>query len=119
MGNIEHMFMLADSFHGQLERSIHAKKNVYDFEDFMNIIKKNGTIIEIQASDFIQRENASSSAKFANKPILNTAQEVHFHRGHTELYWKLSLDDEDYQYGQFVEKGVYIISSGKVYTKIM
>ena len=45
--------MSADSFHHEVETGMNLKKNISDFKDFVNVIKRCGNAILIQPDDFI------------------------------------------------------------------
>ena len=45
------------------------------------------------------------TAEFTKKPSLShVLQEVEFHKGSTQLYWKVSVDNADYEAGKFLKK---------------
>ena len=44
--------MSADSYHHLVEKGMNAKKNVYDFQDFVNVLNVDGKSIVIESSDF-------------------------------------------------------------------
>ena len=48
-----HTFMSADSFHHEVEKGMNLKKNIYDFKDFVKVIKSCGKTILIQPDDFL------------------------------------------------------------------
>ena len=99
-----HTFMSADSFHHQVEKGMNDKKMVFDENDFISIINNTGTAVQMEPNDFIQYENGLSQGKYTNKPLLANVQEVKFIRGSSEIYWKESLDDEEYEHGLFLKK---------------
>ncbi|GFR73255.1 CAI-1 autoinducer sensor kinase/phosphatase CqsS, partial [Elysia marginata] len=52
-----HTFMLADSFHGQVETNMHRKKNVFNFHDFVSVIQACGgspKTVKMQPQDFTE-----------------------------------------------------------------
>ena len=63
-----HTFVSADSFHAHAEKEMRAKKHVYEFDDFTEVINKRGHAVNMEHSDFRQWESSSSSAKFTRKP---------------------------------------------------
>ena len=101
-----HTFVSADSFLAQVEKEMRAKKNVYDFDDFTEVINKREHAVNMKYGDFRQWESSSSSAKFTRKPTLSSVQEVLFQKGSTKLFWKHSLEDAEYESGDFLKKKV-------------
>lgn len=100
--------MSADSFHAEIEKALRSTKNVYDFPDFERVINMKGTAITMGPSDFSLWENGASSAKFTNKPIINTIAECMFEKGSTKIFWKNTTEDEDFQSGEFLKKKVAV-----------
>ena len=101
-----HTFMSADSFHHQIEKGMRAAKSVYDRDDFTNIVSASGIPVNMIANDFINYENGVSQGAYTNKPVLAKVHEVKFVKGSTKLYWKNSIDDEEYEEGDFLKKKV-------------
>ncbi|XP_041358684.1 uncharacterized protein LOC121375341 [Gigantopelta aegis] len=101
-----HTFMSADSFHARIEMGLRAKRNVYDFDDFCEVVSKFGKALPMEHTDFYKYKNESSSAAFTKKPHLNNVQEVMFKRGSSNIFWKGSLADDTYQDGAFLKKKV-------------
>ena len=58
-----HSFMLADSFHHQVEEAMRKKKNLYDFADFSQCVSKSGIAVEMTVEDFFDFRNNLSSGK--------------------------------------------------------
>ncbi|GFR71853.1 hypothetical protein ElyMa_003825200 [Elysia marginata] len=61
-----HTFMLADSFHGQVETNMRRKKNVFNFHDFVSVIQACGgspKTIEMQPQDFTEWDKRVSGGK--------------------------------------------------------
>ena len=96
--------MSADSFHARVESELRRMKNVYDFEDFVAAINQHGIAVSMNVEDFSFWENGASSAKFTVKPILADVSVVQFRRGYTKIFWKTSMDDDEWQVGDFLKK---------------
>jgi len=100
-----HTFMSADSYHAKVESSLRKMKNVYDYNDFATVVERRGAkVINMAYKDFVLWENGMSSAKFTNKPTLSNVHEVLFRRGSIKMFWKLNMDDEVYEEGEFLKK---------------
>ncbi|XP_072041154.1 uncharacterized protein [Amphiura filiformis] len=99
-----HTFMSADSFHHQVESGMKKAKNVYDGQDFKQIIDETGVAAQMKPTDFIMYENGLSQGNFTNRPLLSDVQEAKFTRGSTQLMWKPSMDDTTYKQGDFLKK---------------
>ena len=72
--------------------------------DFIAVINVTGNAEEMKYADFIMYENGVSQGQYTNKPLLKDIQEVKFVRGSTKMFWKTSMDDGDYQSGEFMKK---------------
>lgn len=99
-----HTFMSADSFHALVEKTMRKKKNIYDFEDFSDCISLGGTLLVMQPGDFMDFEKKVSSGKDTNYPYIKDMAVVQFRKGSTKIYWKKSLDDSDFEEGEFMIK---------------
>ena len=99
-----HTFMSADSFHHQVEAAMREKKNVYDFQEFVDCINKSGIAVEMKPSDFIDYKKYLSAAKDTEYPLLSNVVEVQFRKGFTKMFWKTSFDESDYKSGEFLQK---------------
>ena len=67
-----HSFMSADSYHHLVEKGMHAEKNVYDFQEFVDILDIDGKAILMKASNFINfLRGVSEHSQFTkDKPML-------------------------------------------------
>ena len=101
-----HTFMSADSFHAKVEGAVRKMKNLYDFDDFQSAINQHGTAVPMDVSDFSLWENGVSSAKFTQKPVLANCCVVQFRRGSTKIFWKNSMDSDEWEVGDFLKKKV-------------
>lgn len=90
-----HTFMAADSFHHQVELSLKRKKRVYDFNDFVNVVKDanssrvNVHVMQIQHfyefSDYISKYKLQ---KLSNKIQLKDIVSFSFTRGSINFSYK-------------------------------
>uniref|UniRef100_UPI00358ECCF5 dynein axonemal heavy chain 8 n=1 Tax=Myxine glutinosa TaxID=7769 RepID=UPI00358ECCF5 len=101
-----HTFMSADAFHAQIERGMRSKKNIYDFADFVEVVDNSGAASQMGPADFSLWENGMSSAGFTDKPVLRTVHVAQFRRGSSKIYWKTSIEDDDFSCGEFLKKKV-------------
>ena len=99
-----HTFMSADSFHAMVESNMRSKKNLYDFQDFVNCISSNAKAVEMAPSDFLNFANKMSNGKDTNHPYLKDIAVVQFRKGSTQMFWKVSHDDDIFQHGEFIQK---------------
>jgi len=100
-----HTFMSADSYHAKVESSLRKTKNVYDYNDFVTVVERPGAkLINMEFNDFVLWKSGVSTAKFTKKPTLSDVHEVMFHKGSTKMFWKLNMDDNLYEEGEFLKK---------------
>jgi len=100
-----HTFMSADSYHAKVESSLRKAKNVYDYNDFATVVERPGAkVINMEYNDFVLWKSGVSTAKFTKKPTLSDVHEVMFRRGSTKMFWKLNMDDDVYDEGEFLKK---------------
>ena len=64
--------MSADSYHHLVEEGMNEKKNIYDFQEFVDVLKINGEAIVMKSSDFLDfPRGVSEKSKFtAHKPFV-------------------------------------------------
>lgn len=96
-----HTFMSADAFHHQVEQFLRRNKKVYDFYDFMNVVKQsnssNVNIIEMTLNRFYTFVDYTSKYKLKNvekRVYLKDIVSLCFKRGYTCIYYKKEFDDE-------------------------
>ena len=66
-----HSFMSADSFHVAVEKEFKKRKNIYDFEDFVDVINTRGEAITMDHKDFLMLTDGVSQGKYTSKPYLS------------------------------------------------
>ena len=82
-------------------------KNVFDFDSFADIINYKGVALELQAFDFIKYLKGVSSGKFAaDKPKLEDVREVQFRKGHEEMFWKETFQEDSFKSAVFLIKKI-------------
>ena len=86
---------------------MNAKKNVYDFANFVNILNVHGLAIEMAHSDFINvPPGVTEQSKFTeNKPLLDEISVAIFCRGSSKLFWKKKFLD-DFKSAEFLQKKI-------------
>ena len=100
-----HSFMSADSYHRLVEKGMHAAKNVYDFQEFVDILDIDGKAILMKASNFINfPRGVSKHSQFTkDKPMLDRISIAKFIRGNTKLFWKESFG-ANFKSAEFLQK---------------
>ena len=90
-----HSFMSADSYHHLVEKEMNERRNVYDFEDFLEVLNVHGRAILMKSGDFINvPRGVSDQSKFTEgKPLLDDISVAMFNRGSTKLFWKENFED--------------------------
>ena len=101
-----HSFMSADSYHHLVEKGMNEMKNVYDFQDFVNVLDSNGKSIVLKSSDFFYfPRGVSEKSKFTEgKPFLDDISIVKFQRGTSKMFWKTSFADLEFKSSEFLQK---------------
>ena len=101
-----HTYMSADSFHASVETTIRKMKRLYDFDDFVRSISKNGIVIEMKEGDFIDYKEQLSTAKDTNYPYLRNIFVVEFRKGSTKMFWKETHATSEFKSGEFIQKNI-------------
>ena len=84
-----HKFMSADSFHDLVEKKMNLLKNVYDFNDFIQVINYAGKALQMNFSDFVKYPRCLSIGKWAsNVSRLGNISVVKFFKGSKCIFWK-------------------------------
>jgi hypothetical protein len=97
--------MSADSYHAKVESAMRKMKNLYDFDDFSSAVGRHGAkVVSMKPNDFVQWQSGLSTAKFTQKPMLSKVQEVQFRKGSTKMFWKITMDDAEFEEGEFLKK---------------
>ena len=102
-----HTFMSCDSFHHKIEQGMREKKSVYDFDDFVSIVRDKGIAYEMKSTDFVDFPNGMSNGAYASsKPLLRDVRIVQFRKGDTNMFWKNSYDQRSYMDAPFLKKKI-------------
>ena len=106
-----HTFMSADSFHSRVEQAMKRKQNVYDLNDFVNVIqaaRNTAQSLVMTHQNFRKWQNGMSVGvkATAGKPKLQDIQEVKFMSGSTKLYFKTSLEEDTYKECNFLKRNI-------------
>ena len=88
--------MSADSFHSVVESNMQSKRNLCDFQDFVNCISNNGKAVEMAPADFLDFKNKLSVGKDTKYPHLKDISVVQFRKGSTEIFWKVNHNDDTF-----------------------
>ena len=99
-----HSFMSADSFHHSVEKEFRKRKNIYDFQDFVDVINTNGEAVIMKHGDCKLFTKDVSEAKYTCKPLLQDVAEIQFRRGSIEMHWKMSHREGEFKLGLFLKK---------------
>ena len=101
-----HTFMSADSIHAEVKKRIRAKKNIYDFTDFVDSIRTGKIDVVLpKANDFKNLEGKQSQPKLKSRPcLLPEIREVQFIRGKSTMFIKLRHSDREFTEFDFIQK---------------
>ena len=93
-----HTFMSADSFHAQVEKAAKAAHNIYDYNDYINIIEKCGVALLMNEDDFkdYQKELGFSHRNLASRPLFENVVEAKFVKGQLAFLWKKAFRDQEW-----------------------
>ena len=98
-----HSFISADTFHAAVEKEFKKCKNIYDFEDFVDLINTRGEAITMDHKDFLMLIDDVSHGKYISKPHLPEVVEVQFRRGWQKIFWKTSFHQIEFKSGLFLK----------------
>lgn len=114
-----HTFMSADYFHYQVEQSLHPKKKVYNFSDFVEAVKnansQNVTAVEMTLEDFYEWPDAYSYYKVSKtepRPYLADMVYVRADRGSLTLKYRTEYSSSaeefnlDFLQAKYMKSGV-------------
>ena len=81
--------MLADSFHHKVEQGMKKKKQVADFQDFVDLVNTCRKSFAMYYKSFVLVPHGVSKGKYASKkPKLKNVQVVIFKRGSHKIFWE-------------------------------
>ena len=115
-----HTFMSADNFHHQVERRMRQKKNVEDFQDFVDVVSSCGQSLVMKYYHFFDFPKGVSQANYIReKPKLEqVVQVIKFERGSIKMFWKESHKSESFKSSKFLQKK-YERDIGKDFNRVM
>lgn len=97
-----HTFMSADSVHHGIEQEMRKRKNIFDFNDFVDVVKvSNGGKMEVIVVEPTVTRNwvdGTSAAKLKrrNRVLLSEMSEVKVIRGSRLIFCKKNFEDTEY-----------------------
>ena len=97
-----HSFMSADSFHTAVEKEFKKRKNIYDFEDFVDVINTSGEAITMDHKAFLMLTDDVSQGKYTSMPYRSEVVKVEFRRGCQKIFWKTSFHQIEFISGLFL-----------------
>ena len=100
-----HTFMSADNFHHQVEQRMRQKKNVEDFQDFVDVVSSCGQSLVMKCNDFFDFPKGVSQASYTReKPKPEQVQVIKFERGSMKMFWNESHKSESFKSSKFLQK---------------
>ena len=100
-----HTFMLADSFHYQIEQGMRQRNRVEGFQDFVETVDSCVKSILMSFNDFFEIPKGLSQSKYTcNGPKLENVQVVKFVRGSVEMFWKTNYAEENFKSSRFLQR---------------
>ena len=101
-----HTFMSADSIHHEVEQKMRKKKNVMDFNDFMDCVDgKKVRIVAPACTDFKNLTGEESQPKLSRRPcLIADMRVVEFRRGQKSLFVKQNHNDAEFTEFDFLKK---------------
>ena len=97
--------MSVDNFHHQVEQRMRQKKNVKDFQDFVDAASSCGQSLVMKCNDLFDIPNGVSLANYTReKPKLEQVQVIKFERGSIKMFWKESHKSESFKSSKFLQK---------------
>ena len=68
-----------------VEKEFKKRKNIYDFEDFVDVINTKGEAITMDHKYFLMLIDDVPQGKYTSKPYLSKVVEVEFRRGSQKI----------------------------------
>ena len=109
--------MSANNFH-QVEQLMHQKKNVEDFQGFVDVVSSCGQSLGMKCNNFFDFPKGVSQANYTcEKPKLEQVQVIKFERVSIEMFWKESHKSESFRSSKFLQKK-YQRNIGKDFNRV-
>ena len=104
-----HTHMDADSIHGHVEKAMRRKKDVYDMDDLVEVMKNSNRrndvhVLTPQNFRDWPAENRSRTVKGQSIPLLRTIVQAKFVRGTSRMFYKTDFDDVDEKSVNFLKQ---------------
>ena len=97
--------MFTDNFHHQVKQRMRQKKNVEDFQEFVDIVSSCGRSLVMKCYKFFDFPKGVSQANYIHeKPKLEQVQVIKFERGSIKMFWKESHKSESFKSSKFLQK---------------
>ena len=109
-----HTFMSADVFHKDVEKVWKTQRNVFTFDDFVQLVNRVGTAIPLNHTDFFCWPKIFSQSKscLETRPLLAEVVMVQFRKNSTSMFYKKSYNTTDFTEVPFLTK-----ASQKIYSE--
>jgi len=100
-----HTHMDADTIHGHIEKCMKRKRDIYDFDDLVDVMKNSNRRNEVHTlvSQHFRDWPAENACRGRNIPLLRSIVQVRFVRGSTEMLYKTDFNGEE-QSVKFLKK---------------
>ena len=101
-----HTFMSADSFHHKVELSIKQCGQLHTYEDFVGVVEKVGTAVNMACSDFYSwpRSYGTSNRCKTERPLLEKVKVIRFQRGSVQMEWKSEHNEVSFRSAPFLRQ---------------
>ena len=100
-----HTHMDADTIHGHIEKCMKRKRDIYDFDDLVDVMKNSNRRNEVHTlvPQHFRDWPAENACRGRNIPLLRSIVQVRFVRGSTEMLYKTDFKGEE-QSVKFLKK---------------
>ena len=99
-----HTFMQADSVHGSIGKKMNSHESIYDFKDFVEVIKSSRKAMECLTLDHKSMYQFENESKKMKGFLLSEVRVASFRRGSVCLYCKKSHDQVEFKEVNFLRK---------------
>jgi hypothetical protein len=112
-----HTYMAAGSFHAHVEKSLSRKKNVSNFEDFIDAVEAAATpspkVHEIKFSKF-REWGCRPSQRLKDTPILSTIRAVKFCKGSFDMFYRCDSNPSSFVSKSFLKTPSPTLPNGQL-----
>ena len=101
-----HSYMSADSFHHRVEKQSKIMKNLYDYDDYVECIRRVGNAILMEPADFRDWSKDISYGKVSKetRTILQSVSVIQFRKGDPCMYFKNNFEEKEFSKTDFLKK---------------